>query len=940
MAKYFKATISPKKGYLKTNPDAADIILATNESGTQAEFKNALIAMLEEEGMTNDYFAPKIERCTEEEFNLINADDDQQEDSQGSEFEEVGENNPGFDDHQSSANSQQWKDKLESLIKNDLQGLEAEAIEKVEYIINEAIEHDKQNQELELGEEPLYGENVTMESACEFLSYMIETCQAVPKDLLNVRMIRKTMSNYSKPRVTNEPHHNDSNFDIDGQTGEVKSDDQQEVYRYFEFEKGYAAIIKTEFEIFSGKWLGSFTYLRNRYHHQLENQFSSDENAAVNAIGSLIDHLNSIKNEVEESGVTVGTWYKKTVMGLASDGEGRLIHSIITKGEYDTIMNQLPLPALDSDKEEPSFDEKFQPLFDSIGSHAEHEKFAAGDLGKISENIEEMFSEATEGQINMASETIDAMRDIKRLTNPEEFAEIFSFIFEEPKAKLPEFKYPAVYDAVAELRLNSGEKSIVSYASLEKAIPEGSDEELIASELLKCKPTIKELTENPEIFLKAIGVIKPEKSKDLTSSFASAGKALEKAGKAFSAIEGDKQEKEPVEPEGKETDDWLSELASPKQEQEKEPEQSDFDKQVAELNTKLDALELGERLVIEDLPNDVYHACNGISSTKLKVAMSSLMKFDAKYVSKTIPEQEQKDYFDLGKLFHTMTLEPHLVDVEYFREPEDFKTPIESQREKYNAWVEAGKPENQKLKPTDDVISKVEAYLSDSENNKKPTANQLEKYNAWVEAGKPEPYSDKPTDLAIDLCSKEDQMLSDAAGRCIVSNENWLKAEAMANAVRNDTDSGRLVKAPNLRCETSYFKRDEETGLIIKCRPDAELGAIVADLKSISLRSEPDEEHLINKLRWEVIQRGYHVSAAMYLEITGKSQFIWIFTGTQEGYHWNAPVMASEKILDEGREKYRYYLSMIAMGYETGEWAKPTSVQIRYENNKAVIPEI
>lgn len=908
MAKYFKATISPKKGYLKTNPDAADIILATNESGTQAEFKEALIAMLDEEGMTNDYFAPKIERCTEEEFNLINADDVdedvQEEGIQDAEFKEVDEGNPDFDDHQSLANSHQWKDKLESLIKNDLQGLEVEAIEKVEFIINEAIEHDKQNEELDLGEDPLYGEKITMESACEFLSYMIETCQAVPKDLLNVRMILKTMSNYSKPRVTNEPHHNeDSSFNVDDQIGEVKSEEQQEVYRYFEFEKGYAAIIKTEFEIFSGKWLGSFTYLRNRYHHQLENQFSSDENAAVNAIGSLIDHLNSIKNEVEDSGVTVGTWYKKTVMGLASDGEGRLIHSIITKGEYDTIMNQLPLPALEPDEEEPSIDEKFKLIFDSVTNHAEFSKVAAGgDFGKISENIEEMFSEATEGQINMASETIDAMRDIKRLTNPEEFAEIFAFIFEEKKPELPEFKYPAVYDAVAELRLNSGEKSIVSYASLEREIPEGADEQLIASELLKCKPTIKELTESPEIFLKAIGVIKTEESnsvekpkeKNISDAFARAGKAFENIGKTIST-----EKPEPKNTvETKETDDWLSELASPKQEAEKEPEQSDFDKQVAELNAKLDALELGERLVIEDLPNDVYHACNGISSTKLKVAMSSLMKFDAKYVSKTIPEQEKTDYFDLGKLFHTMTLEPHLVDVEYFREPEDFKAPTKPQRDKYNAWVELGKP------------------------SKKDNAKAY------------------PTDLMIDVCEKEDQMISDSAGRCIVSNENWLKAEAMAKAVRDDADSGRLVKAPNLRCETSYFKRDEDTGLIIKCRPDAELGAIVADLKSISLRSEPDEENLINKLRWEVIQRGYHVSAAMYLEITGKSQFIWIFTGTQEGYHWNAPVMASEKILDEGREKYRYYLSMIAMGYETGEWAKPTSVQIRYENNKAVIPEI
>ncbi|UOL47403.1 putative RecE [Vibrio phage vB_Vp_PvVp04_M] len=872
MAKYFKATISPKKGYLKTNPDAADIILATNESGTQAEFKEALIAMLDEEGMTNDYFAPRIERCTEEEFNLINADDDQDE---SSEVEVTIESNP----------------KLFEILKDGCD-FDVSDIPKhgKGYVVPEAkIDGNLYRYNMRLVWDYTWG----IEEWCENNGgawILVNVDNEGDRELL-------TQDSDFEDVGDNKPDFDDhqSELNIDSQTGEVKSDDQQEVYRYFEFEKGYAAIIKTEFEIFSGKWLGSFTYLRSRYHHQLENQFSSDENAAVNAIGSLIDHLNAIKNEVEDSGVTVGTWYKKTVMGLASDGEGRLINSIITKGEYDTIMNKLPLAGVNLEPEETSVDEKFQPFFDSIAKHAESSKLSAGDLGKISGNIEEMFSEATEGQINIASETIDAMRDIKRLSNPEDFAEIFAFIFEEREAKLPEFKYPAVYDAVAELRLNSGEKSIASYASLEKAIPEGSDEELIASELLKCKPTIKELTENPEIFLKAIGVIKT-KTKSMSEAFARAGKAIEMAGKVYDGL---KEELEPCKAvETKETDDWLSELASPKQETEKEPEQSDFDKQVSELNAKLDALELGERLVIEDLPNDVYHACNGISSTKLKVAMSSLMKFDAKYVSKTIPEQEKTDYFDLGKLFHTMTLEPHLVDVEYFREPEDFKAPTKPQRDKYNAWLELGKP------------------------SKKDNAKAY------------------PTDLMINVCEKEDQMISDAAGRCIVSNENWLKAEAMAKAVRDDSDSGRLVKAPNLRCETSYFKRDEDTGLIIKCRPDAELGAIVADLKSISLRSEPDEENLINKLRWEVIQRGYHVSAAMYLEITGKSQFIWIFTGTQEGYHWNAPIMAGNDILSDGSEKYRYYLKMISLGYETGEWAKPSSVQIRYEGGKAIIPEI
>ncbi|HBX05177.1 MAG TPA: exodeoxyribonuclease VIII, partial [Leclercia adecarboxylata] len=41
----------------------------------------------------------------------------------------------------------------------------------------------------------------------------------------------------------------------------------------------------------------------------------------------------------------------------------------------------------------------------------------------------------------------------------------------------------------------------------------------------------------------------------------------------------------------------------------------------------------------EGLPNNVYHAANGISSTQVKDARVSLMYFNARHVAKTIPRE-------------------------------------------------------------------------------------------------------------------------------------------------------------------------------------------------------------------------------------------------------------------------------------------------------------
>lgn len=70
----------------------------------------------------------------------------------------------------------------------------------------------------------------------------------------------------------------------------------------------------------------------------------------------------------------------------------------------------------------------------------------------------------------------------------------------------------------------------------------------------------------------------------------------------------------------------------------------------------------------EGLPNNVYHAANGISSTQVKDARVSLMYFNARHVEKTIA-REQSKVLDMGNLVHALALQPENLDAEFSVEP-------------------------------------------------------------------------------------------------------------------------------------------------------------------------------------------------------------------------------------------------------------------------------
>lgn len=406
----------------------------------------------------------------------------------------------------------------------------------------------------------------------------------------------------------------------------------------------------------------------------------------------------------------------------------------------------------------------------------------------------------------------------------------------------------------------------------------------------------------------------------------------------------------------------------------------------------------------EGVPNEVYHAANGTSSTMVKDARVSLMYFEARHVSKTI-QKVRSPVLDMGNLVHALALQPDDMDKEFSVEPEipegAFTTTatIRSFIDEYNAALPA-------LLSADDIKTLLEAHnatlpqpvpLGDDvtqtgenymalpaefqrvEEGQKVTAAKMKacikEYNATLpaqvktsgsrdalleqlaiinpdlvaqEAQKPQPL--KVSGTKADLMQSVKSVNPDAVfadelldawrdnpeGKVLVTRQQLATALAIQKALLNHPTAGKLLTHPSRAVEVSYFGIDEETGLEIRVRPDLEIDMggprIGADLKTISMWNIK-QEGLRAKLHREIIERDYHLSAAMYCETAALDQFFWIFVNKDENYHWIAIIEASAELLELGMLEYRKAMRAIANGFDTGEWPAPITEDYAEELN-------
>ncbi|HBL7049459.1 TPA: PD-(D/E)XK nuclease-like domain-containing protein [Enterobacter cloacae] len=406
----------------------------------------------------------------------------------------------------------------------------------------------------------------------------------------------------------------------------------------------------------------------------------------------------------------------------------------------------------------------------------------------------------------------------------------------------------------------------------------------------------------------------------------------------------------------------------------------------------------------EGVPNDVYHATNGISSTQVKDARVSLMYFNARHVEKTIVK-ERSAVLDMGNLVHALALQPEQLDAEFSVEPVipegAFTTAatlrafidehnatlpamlsaddIKALLEEYNAALPAQVPLGANLEETAQNYMALPAEFQRNDADQKQTANAMKacikEYNSTLptpvktsgsrdalleqlaiinpdlvaqEAQKPSPL--KVSGTKADMIQavkavKPDAVFADELldawrdnpeGKVLVTRQQLSTALNIQKALLAHPTAGMLLTHPSRAVEVSYFGFDEETGLEVRVRPDLEIDLdgvrIGADLKTISMWNVK-QESLRARLHREIIDRDYHLSAAMYCETAALDQFFWIFVNKDENYHWIAIIEASAELLELGMLEYRKAMRAIATGFDTGEWPAPITADYTDELN-------
>ncbi|KZR06430.1 exodeoxyribonuclease [Klebsiella aerogenes] len=406
----------------------------------------------------------------------------------------------------------------------------------------------------------------------------------------------------------------------------------------------------------------------------------------------------------------------------------------------------------------------------------------------------------------------------------------------------------------------------------------------------------------------------------------------------------------------------------------------------------------------EGVPNDVYHAANGTSSTQVKDARISLMYFEKRHVSKVI-EKTRSPVLDMGNLVHALALQPEQLEKEFSIEPEipegAFTTTatirafideynaglppllsaddIKALLEAHNATLPAQIALGASVEETGQSYMSLPAEFQRIEDGQKQTATAMKacikEYNATLpaqvktsgsrdalleqlaiinpdmvaqEAQKAQPLkvSGTKADLIQAVKSvKPDAVFADELldawrenpeGKILVTRQQMSTALDIQKALLNHPTAGKLLQHPSRAVEVSYFGIDEETGLEVRVRPDLEIDMsglrIGADLKTISMWNIK-QEGLRAKLHREIIERDYHLSAAMYCETAALDQFFWIFVNKDENYHWIAIIEASEELLELGMLEYRKAMRAIANGFDTGEWPAPITEDYAEELN-------
>lgn len=265
----------------------------------------------------------------------------------------------------------------------------------------------------------------------------------------------------------------------------------------------------------------------------------------------------------------------------------------------------------------------------------------------------------------------------------------------------------------------------------------------------------------------------------------------------------------------------------------------------------------GHNGIYFDLSNESYHADPAISRSGMMLFAESPYRYWANYINPDRPPKKFTPQMEFGTALHSYILEKEKFDQEYILEPVYEKLP------KLVRLKDVGRPV-------------FEAY--------------------------------KAAKAKIEFCNEMIFNDFDPTGKKILSLEEMNQLILMQMELLKHKEANALLK--DAIYESSYFWKDKESGLMVKCRPDVLHDNIIVDLKTCASASS-------RAYQGAMIDGGYHIQAAIIRdgvrELAGRDIPNAINVCIETKYPYSIGIkIISEDVLAEGRRVYKQILIEMA----------------------------
>lgn len=270
----------------------------------------------------------------------------------------------------------------------------------------------------------------------------------------------------------------------------------------------------------------------------------------------------------------------------------------------------------------------------------------------------------------------------------------------------------------------------------------------------------------------------------------------------------------------------------------------------------------------KDLSNEEYHAhTDSISRSAIMDFSVSPKKYWANYLNPERPPKEATRAMKFGEQFHKMILEPGLFEKEYCIQPNYFDLP------KVGLLKDLGREEYDR--------QKLERQKVENRNTKIAEEWHFGNLN-----------------------------------KTTIDNSDFKILGEMKSAARNNAQAWELLTEGEN--EVSYFWNDEETGMLLKARPDVLYDSVVVDLKTCKDASP-------RAFQRAMCDGGYHIQAAMITDaikaVDNRDILTFINIAIEKEYPYAIGIyIIDQAAVDAGRQKYKHILKEMKIAREKNEW--------------------